>query len=187
MYLRNRLVLDIPADLPPLRYDVNVGVYHRETGERLEIWSDGVTNFKLGSVWLESSTPDLSDMPVARFGKDIVLWQANFSDGSLMLVWQTAQPLAQNYIIFIHLLDAEGKLLAQADGVPYAGLYPLPHWRPGQVITDTRSLGALLPGGSQLKAIAIGIYDPATGERLVTIDAAGNNLPNNSFILPAAP
>ncbi|MBN1219513.1 MAG: hypothetical protein JXM69_11330 [Anaerolineae bacterium] len=187
MYLRNRLALDVPVDLPPLRYDVNVGVYRRDTGERLEIWPDGATNFRLGSVWVESSTPDLPDTPVARFGPDITLWQTDFSDGNLVLIWQAAQPLAQNYVIFVHLLDAEGKLLAQADGVPYAGLYPLPHWRPGQVITDTRSLAALLPDDGQFEAIAIGIYNPATGERLAAATATGNSLPNDSFILPVTP
>jgi hypothetical protein len=105
------------------------------------------------------------------------------SGNRLTLLWQTNQTLDQNYSIFIHVLNSEGSLISQADGVPYDGLYPLPNWRPGQLISDVRSLDI----GSQAVAVAIGLYDPATGQRLPAYDAGGQPLPEDRFILNVTP
>jgi hypothetical protein len=185
--LRNLLSLKVPADLPPIRYDVHVGVYNRETNERLPIGPDGATNFKLGSVWLVTPPPELPDAPLAHFGPHITLRQAHFQDDTLALYWLTDQPLEQDHNIFIHLLDANGDLLAQADGPPYDGLYPFSHWLPHQIITDVRSIGSRLEQPARLSTIAIGIYDPATGVRLMATDANDDPLPNNSLIISVAP
>jgi hypothetical protein len=104
--------------------------------------------------------------------------------GVLTLYWQTDAALAQDYAIFVHLLDESGQILAQADGVPYNGLYPLRNWQPGQVITDTRPLASLLPETARLKTTTIGLYDPATGQRLPAADASGQTLPDDSFMIP---
>jgi hypothetical protein len=186
LYLRNPLSLEIPADLPPIRYKVNVGVYNRETGERLSITPDQTT-FKLGSIWLVPPQPELSDSPLAHFGPYLTLQQVHFKGETVVLYWQTAQPLDQNYSIFVHLLDAKGNLLAQADGVPYAGLYPLANWLPDQIITDVRPIGSLLDNSERLNAFAIGVYDLTTGERLNATDAKGNVLPDNSFFISVTP
>ncbi|RME75148.1 MAG: hypothetical protein D6784_08520, partial [Chloroflexi bacterium] len=79
-------------------------------------------------------------------------------------------------------LDQTGNLLAQADGVPFGGLYPPANWRVGQVIPDIRQLPETDPPAA---AIAVGIYEPDTGARLPAVDASGTPLPNNSYILRA--
>jgi hypothetical protein len=179
LYLRNPLRLKLPADLPPIRYHLTAGLYNRETGQRLAIQADR-TLFQLGSVWLAAPSPPLSNQePLASFGPHISLHQAILTADSLTLVWQTNQPIVQNYSIFVHALDAKDNLLGQADGVPYQGLYPLPDWRPGQFISDFRSLDL----SQQPARVAIGIYDPTTGQRLPAFDAEGKPLPNDSFSL----
>ena len=90
----------------------------------------------------------------------------------------------ENYSIFIHLLDGAGNRLAQADGAPYDGLYPPNHWLPRQIITDAR---ALPPAPADtVAAIAIGLYNLDTGERLPVINIHGDTLPGNSFVLRIA-
>lgn len=190
LYLRNPLHLKIPPNLPPIRYDVTVGLYDPQSGERLAILPGEATAFKLGSIWLSQSQPRLPQTPLAHFGPHITLWRADYpaeDNSSLALYWQAAQPLDRNDIIFVHLLDVKGNLLAQADGVPYAGLYPLTNWQPGQVIVDSRPVASFVPNPADLAAIAIGIYDPATGERLPATAAGGQPLPDNSFILWVKP
>jgi hypothetical protein len=183
MYLRNVLKLDIPIDIAPIRYDLTVGAYNRQTGERLAL-PDGTTSFKIGSVWPATSDPVLPSTSLARFGPHITLRHAEFDGDLLVLYWKTNVSLTQDDNIFIHLLDADGNVLAQADGVPYNGDYPLPNWRPGQVIVDARLVGTLLENGSRLHKIAIGIYNPATGERLPVTGDTGNPLPDNVLLLP---
>jgi hypothetical protein len=190
LYLRNPLRLPIPANLPPIRYQATVGLYDRATNQRLVVLPGQDTVYQLGALWLTTPRPRLPDAPLARFGQHISLWQATYPappGDSLALLWETDTPLDQDYSIFVHLLDTQGNLLNQADGLPYGGLYPLPNWQPGQVVEDARSLTSLLPNPAALKTIAIGLYDPVTGERLPAVDAQGLALPNHSFVLPVAP
>ena len=179
LYLRNPLQLKIPADLPPIRYDITTGVYNRETGERLPVQSSQTNSYSLGSIWLVDAESDLVSPAIASFGPDITLHQAELSNNHLTLLWQTSQSINQNLNIFIHILDRQGNLLNQADGVPYDGLYPLSYWQPGQLVADSR----LLELSGQARTLAIGVYDPAIGQRLPALDGGGQPLPNDSFFL----
>lgn len=188
LYLRNPLKLKIPAGLPPIRYQANVGLYDRETGERLVVlpWAQDQTTYTLGPIWLAQAGPEPAAVsPQARFGPDISLVRAELNPpggNTLTLAWQAARPINLDYSIFVHVLDAQGQLLGQVDGVPFDGLYPLTHWRPGQIIEDARLLPPATPGAPPA-AITLGIYDPATGERLPAVDSQGRSLPQDSFTI----
>lgn len=183
LYLRNPLRLQIPGDIPPIRYNLTVGVYNRETGRRLPILPGETTAYTLGPVWVSGPQPRLSGPAAARFGPAIHLLQANYRPNHLTLYWQVNQPDNRNASIFVHLLDEAGNLLGQADGVPYNGLYPPANWLPGQIITDDRPL----PQTGPPAAIAVGVYNPDTGQRLPAVDSRGNALPNNSYLLRVSP
>ncbi len=87
--------------------------------------------------------------------------------GSLLvaLEWESLAPVTQNYQVFVHLLDSSGTKLAQRDGQPVLWLRPTSTWQTGERIVDR--YGLLLP--DDLPAgdyrVAVGLYDPATGER----------------------
>jgi hypothetical protein len=84
----------------------------------------------------------------------------------LALRWQSLQPVAYDYHVFVHLLDARGEKILQRDGQPVQWMHPISSWRPGEEIID--HYGLLLP--EELPAgnytIAVGLYDPVTGQRL---------------------
>ncbi len=86
-------------------------------------------------------------------------------EGPVVTLWwaATAAPEA-DYTIFVHLLDAAGNLVAQADGPPNDGLSPTGIWRPGDVVRDTHRFppGTVVPGGGRIR---VGAYRPDTGER----------------------
>lgn len=85
------------------------------------------------------------------------------------LVWRDVQPLPAQYSVFVHLDNAAGKLVAQHDGVPDAGLQPTPTWRPGEVVNDRHGFivpANLAPGAYLLHA---GIYQ-VNGARLALPD-----------------
>jgi hypothetical protein len=179
LYLRQPLRLEIPPDLPPIRYTLNVGVYDRERGIRLPL-ALGQTTFTLAPIWLDGPPSAITGPAVAHFGPQITLLQATYQEGNLLLYWRTTQPLEQDHTIFVHLLDAGGKLIGQADGPPYEGGYPLRDWRPGQIIADRRPIAA-----TGLESIAVGIYDPDSGDRLPAVTPQGDPLPGDSYLLPA--
>jgi hypothetical protein len=82
------------------------------------------------------------------------------------LYWQASETPAQDYTLFLHLLDPAGNQLAGADGPPLNDDYPTRLWQAGDWIVDSRAvlIPAEVPAGEY--TLAIGFYDPQTGERL---------------------
>jgi hypothetical protein len=121
------------------------------------------------------------EMGVARFGSTLHLLalscqRASASQVVLITRWQATAPLTGTPTVFVHLLDDDGRLLAQADGDPLRGLYPLPQWLPGEVVEDVRTLTAP-PGPS---TVALGVWDPFAGTRWEAIAADGARLPDEA-------
>ncbi|MBN1659623.1 MAG: glycosyltransferase family 39 protein [Anaerolineae bacterium] len=86
----------------------------------------------------------------------------------LDLQWSAAAPVQQGYKTFVHLLDDQGRLVAQRDTEPVRGTRPTWTWAPGEEIDDR--LGLWLPPDlpdGEYQAM-LGLYDPTTLERLPT-------------------
>ncbi len=82
------------------------------------------------------------------------------------LFWQAGRPVAENYAVFVHVVDEAGQLAAQNDDLPRRGAYPIPWWPPGQPVEDTHPLvlpPGLPPGRYQVR---VGLYRPEDGIRL---------------------
>lgn len=73
------------------------------------------------------------------------------------------EPLAEDYRVFVHFLSSDGELLWTEDHDPAV---PTSRWRPGDTIEYTRSV--TIPTYPYLGEVtlAVGIYEPKTGERL---------------------
>ena len=106
------------------------------------------------------------DSEVARFGDSAALYllglDGDFEAGStarLRLAWHTGPAgLDTDYAVFLHLLDAEGRIAQQWDAPPTGGWYPTAYWKPGEVVLDEHTLDLspmLAPGHYQLIA---GLY-----------------------------
>ncbi|MEA3337046.1 MAG: hypothetical protein U9R25_14135 [Chloroflexota bacterium] len=94
-------------------------------------------------------------------------------DGAVTLTWLALQRPAADYKVFVHLLDASGKLWAQHDGEPGYFFSPTTRWQQGEVVIDIHELewlGQPPPGRYQLRA---GLYDPVTGNRLKILGPDG--------------
>lgn len=80
------------------------------------------------------------------------------------LTWQFRETLPPGITVFIHVVDAAGNLVAQADGDPVRGLIPLNAWSaPGTALSETRLV--TVPG-TIVDQVWVGLYDRATGDRL---------------------
>jgi hypothetical protein len=93
------------------------------------------------------------------------------------LLWNCLAPLNPDETIFVHVFDANGQLVTQADGAPLRELFPLSQCRPGEQIHDIRSL--TLP--TDAFTIKAGVYNRATQQRLNAIDAQRQSMPDNAF------
>jgi hypothetical protein len=90
----------------------------------------------------------------------------------LKLYWQASAPVAEDYQVFVHLLDENGKLWAQKDGPPLLGARPTSSWQPGERLTDR--LGLLLPSDTPAGSyhLRVGLYRLSDGSRLLTTGGA---------------
>jgi len=100
----------------------------------------------------------------------------------LSLFWRSTESLDADYAVFLHLLAADGRLVAQSDSPPGGGELPTSTWSPRETIIDRR--GLLLPDdlapGSYV--LSMGLYLPSSGERLPVL-LPGNGAPDDSLIL----
>jgi hypothetical protein len=90
----------------------------------------------------------------------------------LDLYWQASTPVAEDYQVFVHLLDENGQRRVQKDGPPLLGARPTSSWQPGEQLTDRRGLllpSDMPPGSYHLR---VGLYRLSDGSRLLTSEGA---------------
>jgi uncharacterized membrane protein len=87
-----------------------------------------------------------------------------------VLAWRADQAIQERYVIFVHLLDTQGKIWAQGDREPGMGWFRTDRWKPGDLTNDRYALelDTAMPMGSY--QIIVGLYDLSSGERLRTTD-----------------
>ena len=120
----------------------------------------------------------------ARFADQIDLQGYSLSDHfivpgeslDLTLFWSPRGRPARDYTVFVHLLDSQGQLKGQADAPPASGKYPTSVWDAGELVADLHALSLApdLPAGEY--TVAVGLYDPQTGQRVNTVDKNGNTV-----------
>jgi hypothetical protein len=104
------------------------------------------------------------------FGIDVEPGTSNLSPGTpvtILLVWRAEQETRTSYHVFLHLLDSDGRLIAQSDGIPANWTRPTTGWLPGEYISDVRVL-TLPPDADEGRyTLLAGMYTPGA-ERLTT-------------------
>ncbi|MBL7065380.1 MAG: glycosyltransferase family 39 protein [Anaerolineae bacterium] len=134
----------------------------------------------LGSVEIAAGEHVFTSPPVThemhvRFGDVAELLGYDLGPGShtsdqpvpITLYWRALEGAASaDYIVFTHVLAADGHLIAQHDGPPAAGARPTPGWLPGEIIADYHEM-AFREAYTGLAVIEVGLYDPGTRERVI--------------------
>jgi hypothetical protein len=102
---------------------------------------------------------------------------------SLTLDWRSEQRMETDYKIFVHVFDpATGVPVAQDDAMPHRWAYPTTFWGTGEVVEDVIPISLKgVPAGAY--GIAVGVYDPATMERLPVVDGAGRPRADDRLVL----
>jgi len=172
----------------PAVYELDVGLTDEATGQSLtpispagiELSPASITQIKLRPL-----RPVIKSIPnPVQFDLDGQIQLAGYDldpkpvrPGELVTVtfyWQAVRRPRAAYTVFVHVLGADGQLVAQADSQPQSGSYPTSFWDEGEVVEDSHPIliPAEVPPGQY--AIEIGLYRLDTGERLpVNGDAKG--------------
>jgi hypothetical protein len=96
---------------------------------------------------MEAGVP-LPDDPLVRFEGGALIESASVEgkiegDLAVNIVWTTEAPVDGR--IFVHVRDAEGNLVAQADGPALGGMIPAWIWQPGDRVYDIRRVAPTGP------------------------------------------
>ncbi len=86
---------------------------------------------------------------------------------SVLLLWHADRDVHERYIVFVHLVDSQGKISSQGDREPANGWLRTDHWQAGDLVPDRYQLelGDVAPGTYHLN---VGLYDVMTQDRLMT-------------------
>jgi len=99
---------------------------------------------------------------------------------TVTLYWQSSAKINRDYAVFVHLLDENDLVLAQRNTFPGLPSFPTTLWQAGDAIADTYTLmlpeTTYAPGSAQLE---VGLYDFATGERLLVYGTDGEPAGDN--------
>jgi hypothetical protein len=117
---------------------------------------------------LASLPPDLRQVQPNQLGDAVQLagYRETVSGArlELALYWQARGALPGDLVVFAHVLDAQNRVAAQHDGVPGGGLRPTATWAPGEYVEDIHEIE--LPANPAGLQVEVGLYDPASGQRL---------------------
>ncbi len=169
--------LGLPHDLPLGDYALTLQLLS-EAGDPLG------QPYEAGSITYEGQArsfevPPLDTPYVVSFGGQIKLWGYTLIQDddklSLEVAWAALTNPASDYKIFLHLFDPNSEqILAQLDTMPRGYAYPTSRWVAGEVVTETLTLDLTgVPPGRY--RIALGWYDPASGDRLEALAEALND------------
>ncbi len=98
--------------------------------------------------------------------------------------WQTLDRMPSDYTAFVHLVDGEGNIMAQADLPPGGSENPTTRWLPAETVLTKAQL--VLPPGmrEQAQALRIGLYEPVGGRQLaVTAATTPGVTPGDTYVL----
>ncbi|MFZ5916908.1 MAG: 6-pyruvoyl-tetrahydropterin synthase-related protein [Chloroflexota bacterium] len=174
-YVRDRHTLPVLPGTPPGEYEILVGFYRQDTGERLVVLgADGIA----GEVRLPTTVrllpprtpPDVAslgigqrtDEPLAD-GLILLGWSLNrpgFTPpdfAHLTLFWQAGQEIAGDLTFTVALLNGAGERVNVLRG-PVDGLYLTSEWREGEIVRDQYAfwLDESLPAGRYRLQLTVG-------------------------------
>ena len=145
------LHLQIPEDLPPGPYQLNVAVYDLLARNRIPLLTGGdslpLKTFKV-PLPVDHRVPE--HRTELNFGNIIAFDGYTFSPTSdglkITLFWRATDSPQFDYTSFVHIVDSEDHIVSQVDVQPLYGQYPTSIWSAGEVIVDEHILSPISQG-----------------------------------------
>jgi hypothetical protein len=154
--------LRFPVDAVPGIYRIEIGWYLLADLERLPLNGGPASALTVARLRVPGPIRPIGGA-LAVFDGRVALVEAARAGDALEIVWQLRQPVAETIHAFVHVRDADGRIVRQADGAPVGGGYPFALWSVGETVRERRTINDVPPGGT----VAIGVYRPESGERLL--------------------
>jgi hypothetical protein len=165
---------------------IHISVYTREDKRDLPAFDPNgrevtsiVGQVKIGGNGNAASRPE--NETTFSFGKQITLAGYNWDRRNLILFWKKSAPVAEDYTVFVHVLDSSDNIVKQWDLQPGNGNDPTSLWEDGETVTDVYTVEVSTHG---MYRVELGLYRPATMERLPVTDGKGAALGDHVTLGP---
>ncbi|HLH72420.1 MAG TPA: hypothetical protein VKX96_03980, partial [Chloroflexota bacterium] len=185
--LDDRYYIVTKPNVPPGVYNLIAGMYMRSTSRRFPTSGPFAEKDQIDLGMVKISQPgQIFGQPftgekqsISLNGEIKLIGSQVTSNGtihnplSVRLAWRALHQPSADYTVFVHVLDANGRLVAQHDSQPMGNTYPTSDWDTGDTVYDSLSvaLPTDLPAG--IYQVSVGMYRLKTGERLK--DSSGKN------------
>jgi hypothetical protein len=126
-------------------------------------------------AWIYHAPPAMATQRTVDFGDALRLHGLSMSAVergqplTVQLAWLKRAESASDYVLFAHLIGPDGQRVAQVD-IPY----PVSAWQPGRYERTEVPLALPADAPAGQYRLMIGLYDPATGQRLPLGSAAAD-------------
>lgn len=185
---RDEWTLPIPLDAAPGAYELRLGLFARDSGEWVSAWpilpeglGKPVYTVPLAKIKIPISPPSAAELGAAkslnaRLGENfsLVSYTLNVDRSTrrvhLTLYWQSISKTQADYTVFVHLLDASDKIIAQIDREPVNASYPTSIWDAQEIIKDEFDLEIPASASGKLK-LELGMYSQPSLKRLPVGDS----------------
>lgn len=193
--IAERFALEADADLPIGAYRLDVSILASDSETVLPVYRNGDTSpvdrIMLGYVVVPwHGTLDRAKQVDAILGNQISLLGFEAPDVlvpgtefDVTLYWEAVRPPEDNYIVFVHLVDANGEASASHDRPPMDGKYPTRAWRAGEVVPDTHRLVLDPEATGGTHRLLVGMYRWPSLERLLVRDKERVEQPDRAIVL----
>jgi hypothetical protein len=173
--------IPLAKGLPQNQYRLVAGMFEADTGRLIPLRGpDGEIDTAIAMdtpVWIGAGTgqrplaPQVSlpvpfDNGITLLGYDLAADSLTpGADIPLTLYWKARARPKEAYTVFVHLVDGQGNLVAQADAPPRDGTYPTSAWNDAEYVRDPHpfQLPEDLPPGDY--TVRIGLYRASDGAR----------------------
>ncbi|MBN1313528.1 MAG: hypothetical protein JXB30_19130 [Anaerolineae bacterium] len=193
--LAQRFVLTMPDEIPVGAHQLEMRVAAPELKEFLPIYqgddTSPVERIALGYVVVPwQGEMDSAKSVGTNLGDQITLVGFTAPDTispgagfDVTLYWEAQRLPDEDYIVFVHLLDAGGQLVASHDGPPMDGRYATTAWIPGEFVPDTHHLvlDSQIPAGTY--QLQVGMYRWPSVERLAVAEGSGVEVSDRAIVL----
>lgn len=127
----------------------------------------------------------------AIFGQAIRLAGIDLSQNSVhpgtvvtvTLQWEATDEIVEDYVGFIHLVNSEGRDVAQDDHLPLNGHYPTRLWFPGVIVADPYRIELPQDLEAGIYELWGGLYYPESGQRLRAVSQKTGERWQNDLVL----
>jgi len=190
--IRTQATLRIPAGTQDGRYNLIAGMYRASDHSRIAT-RDRADHLSLGKVRVQDREHDMAapqpqHAADAAFGDVARLVGYDLPDervtpGATLPVtlhWQALGATDRPYTVFVHLADETGTIHGYGDGEPGGGQYPTTGWLAGEYIADAHTVAVAADAAPGTYRLEVGLYDPVTGQRLVTAEGADHVVLNTA-------